>query len=370
MAIDNPTPLVTVVVPTRNRCESLRRCVEALLASQVRTIHLDICVVDDGSRDGTAEMLESLCAMPRTGPVQLRYLRHPEARGAAAARNTGVASSDAEWILFTDDDCEPHPDWAEALGGRQRDPQVGAVAGRTRSPEGGNWVARYCRRMGYNEFPKKGRMRRVLHFTNTANCAYRRSAFQKVGGFDLVLSQVGYEDVDLSWRVVLLGYKLEYDPEPLVIHHHREDVRSLCQAFRKRGHSAVVLGHLWRYTRADRQSLLYALRHQFVAALSVFGVPAQGCKIAREGVPIREALRFAWLAWLCNTSRAVGATTMRWRILRGRQDLDRKSLVPPHHGNPYRALRAARKKHAPRRADGPPPELAAWHEEDAFALDL
>jgi glycosyltransferase involved in cell wall biosynthesis len=87
---------VTVVIPTHNRKELLDRTLRSVLAQE--DVDLSVVVVDDGSADGTEAFVQAL-ADPRVSVV-----RHPEARGVSAARNTGIARATTTWLAFVDDD--------------------------------------------------------------------------------------------------------------------------------------------------------------------------------------------------------------------------------------------------------------------------
>jgi glycosyltransferase involved in cell wall biosynthesis len=89
------SPRVSVVVPTYNRAHVLGESVASLLAE--RDVDLEVVVVDDGSSDGTAELLA------RLGDPRVRALHRPHA-GIAAARNAGVAAARAPYIAFHDSD--------------------------------------------------------------------------------------------------------------------------------------------------------------------------------------------------------------------------------------------------------------------------
>ena len=94
-------PRVSVIVPTYQRSERLRRALASVLAQTVEV--LEIIVVDDASDDGTPSVVASL-ADPR-----VRYLVHDENRGLAAARNTGFEASRGAYVTFLDDDDELPP---------------------------------------------------------------------------------------------------------------------------------------------------------------------------------------------------------------------------------------------------------------------
>lgn len=92
----DPRPEVTVVIPTHNRRQLIERAVRAALTQ--RDVAVELLVVDDGSSDGTAELVEAMVD-PR-----LRLLRVPEAGGVSRARNRGLAEARGAWIAFLDDD--------------------------------------------------------------------------------------------------------------------------------------------------------------------------------------------------------------------------------------------------------------------------
>lgn len=108
--------LVSVVIPTHDRRERLRRAVRSVLAQ--RGVDLQVIVVDDGSTDGTEAMIEGIVD-PR-----IRLVRHEVAVGESGARNRGIAEAEGDWVAFLDDDDLWAPDklerQLEALGATGR----------------------------------------------------------------------------------------------------------------------------------------------------------------------------------------------------------------------------------------------------------
>src|SRR5690348_12324408 len=93
---------ISVIIPLYNRREEIRRAI----ASALRQSHApyEVVVVDDGSRDGSAEAVAAL------GDKRIRLLRHERNQGASAARNTGIAAAEGEWIALLDSDDEWAPE--------------------------------------------------------------------------------------------------------------------------------------------------------------------------------------------------------------------------------------------------------------------
>jgi glycosyltransferase involved in cell wall biosynthesis len=97
-ATPRSTPLVSVVIPTHNRAELLRRALDSVYAQEGlgRQFELEVIVVDDASTDHTAEVVRRY--------ESVRYVRVGTNRGAAAARNAGIATSTGTHLAFLDDD--------------------------------------------------------------------------------------------------------------------------------------------------------------------------------------------------------------------------------------------------------------------------
>ena len=237
----------SIVIPTYNRKDLLRRCLAA--ATNQDYPDYEVIVVDDGSTDGTGEMVQ------REFP-QVRYIRQEPNRGPAAARNRGIEAATGEIIAFTDDDCEPPLDWlSELAAGFERYLEAGAVGGIQEAPKAvqqHNLLARYeqflTRRVyGVGEHPVVGRPAPG----GTNNLAVRRDLLQRLGGFDETFPVAAGEDADLLHRLADLGYVTVC--LPLKVTHHqaytwpaflRQQVRRGVGAayfHRKRGEQAPLL---------------------------------------------------------------------------------------------------------------------------------
>jgi hypothetical protein len=114
-------PLVSVVLPTRDRRDLLARAIDSVQKQSYR--NWELLIVDDGSVDGTAEFLAGLAG------ERLRCFRHHGA-GACAARNVALAQVRGDLIAYLDDDNMMHPAWLKALvWGFEQRPEANVLYG-------------------------------------------------------------------------------------------------------------------------------------------------------------------------------------------------------------------------------------------------
>jgi mycofactocin glycosyltransferase len=205
---------VTVVIPVRNNAFGLRRLVASLRG-------LRIIVVDDGSSIPIG--LEEFAG----AHSDIEVLRHPRSKGPAAARNTGLAACNTDFVAFLDSDVVPRRGWLEALLGHFCDPTVALVAPRIVGlAQTDHLVARYeavrsSLDLGQREAPVMPYT--TVSYVPSAAIICRRSSLRSVGGFDETLNSG--EDVDLCWRLVEAGARLRYEPIAWVAHDHRTELR-------------------------------------------------------------------------------------------------------------------------------------------------
>jgi len=261
---------ISVVIPTYDRKARLRECLRAVTRQDYPDY--EVIVVDDGSSDGTAEMVAS--EFP-----QVRLIRQPTNRGPAAARNRGIEMATGEIIAFTDDDCVPPPDWLRSLAdGFQRHPEVSGVAGYLEAAPDvlrSNPFARYEAYVMHSLY-RAGSEPYVGGFETpgggTNNVAYRADVLREAHGFDESFPHAAGEDADLKKRVTEAGHLLLYLPIK-VTHHHEFSWRGFQrqQIIRGRGvvhferkHAGAPPTRLRILLRALKRGLWF-WRHLFLA---------------------------------------------------------------------------------------------------------
>src|SRR5579871_3957528 len=242
-------PTISVIICTRNRAASLRLTLAALREVVVpESSSVELVIADNGSTDDTRTASESF-PNPR---MTTRYHYEPR-KGQAIARNSGVASSSADIIIFTDDDVRPSPNWLSAHVQAYDDPKVSAVVGRVKlefDVPPPHWLNRVHR--GLLAEVDRGEAVETPHTSHLvgANMSFRRSVWEKLGGFNTLLGpgRAGFwDDSDFSVRLMQAGFVQCYLPDALV-HHQIASERLTPEYFRdvafRSGASAFIAGHI------------------------------------------------------------------------------------------------------------------------------
>ena len=187
------TPMFSVVIPTCNRVATIGRALQSVLVQTMDDY--EVIIVDDGSTDGTQELLAALDC------TRCRVLRNPVNVGVSASRNRGVAAANGEFIAFLDDDDEFRPTVLAALSERcLADPKPDflwgvrviherAPNGRTISNRVDDWRDISPSVSGSEFLPL------TLRLATSAVFTIRRTLFEQLGGFDETLKVS--EDRDL-----------------------------------------------------------------------------------------------------------------------------------------------------------------------------
>jgi glycosyltransferase involved in cell wall biosynthesis len=187
-----PTPLISVVVPTWNRSALLEGALDALVRQQDAPPH-EIIVINNASRDGTRELaLRYVHAYP-----QVRYLEEHRA-GSSYARNAGYAAARGDLIAFTDDDVRVAPDWLRTIAdAAEQYPDAGYIGGPVLPEWRGavpHWLTHaHWSPLGIQEYdttPFRVDLSRPVCLI-TANLTLRRRTVDAVGPFDLVVQRIG-----------------------------------------------------------------------------------------------------------------------------------------------------------------------------------
>jgi GT2 family glycosyltransferase len=192
--------LSCVILTMGDRPEELERAVASALAQE--DADLEVIVVGNGADVGPV-------------PDGVTVLRLAENVGVAGGRNAGVAAASGDVVLFLDDDgWYPDGSVGRYVAGRfAGDPSLAVLSFRVVDPEGGPGGRWHVPRLRAGD---PGRSSQVATFSGGA-CAIRRAAFLAAGGLPEAFFYA-HEETDLAWRLLGLGYRLEYDAAARMCH--------------------------------------------------------------------------------------------------------------------------------------------------------
>jgi GT2 family glycosyltransferase len=223
-------PTVDVVVPFAGSTRELRALVERLAGLEVARGD-SIVVVDN--RPGPAEEVSH----PRIGVVAARARQ-----SSYYARNCGAGRGRAGWLLFIDADVEPPRDLVARYFARPADDRTAVLAGavadeppddREALPPAARWA--YLRA----SLSQENTLLDGTPYAKTANCAVRRDAFERVGGFRDDIRSGG--DADLCFRLAAAGWELERRDDAAVLHRSRRLLRRLLRQQARHGSGSAWL---------------------------------------------------------------------------------------------------------------------------------
>lgn len=225
------SPLLSVVIPSHQRPESLSKVLEGLSKQTLRAADFEVVVVLDGPCAAAERLLEQ-----GSYAFALRWFVQP-AQGAPSARNLGLKAARGDWIVCFDDDVVPVPECLEAHH-RHHDQQGRVVIGGLKPPdaprsltaEAADWTQAHfdrCSAPGY-----------VPNHTDLpdGNFSARKSDLMRAGGWDE--SFVGFggdDDRELGLRLKRLGLSIRFEPQALGRHFYTKSWQRLLEDRRQAG---------------------------------------------------------------------------------------------------------------------------------------
>lgn len=225
---------ISVIIPTYNNRSVLQRTLEALVRQTFPADQYEIVIVDDGSTDGTAEMIERF-----HGSAAVRYVAQPN-RGRAAARNTGVRAARGRILVFLDSDFWAVPDLLAEHHKHYPPGKSGiGVQGASRTHPDAVTTPFMRARETCLEVPPGPPGRVSLFRISTRNLSLVRSDVLDAGGFDEAFGGYGWEDIELAWRLHARGVRFSYEPRATGDHYQIQDLEGLRRKMRDGGRAAV-----------------------------------------------------------------------------------------------------------------------------------
>jgi GT2 family glycosyltransferase len=229
------SPTVTVVVLNYNGVHHLETCFTSLSRLDYPPDRLEVMLVDNGSTDGSVAYVED--QFPN-----IRVLAIGENLGFAAGNNRGASQARGDHVVFLNNDMHVDPGFLVGLEeAMQSDREAVSAAAKILNWDGTKYdfagatsnFAAYGGQVGYGQEYDPGRFTEIepVLFACGGAMLVDRRVFLEAGGFDESYFAF-YEDVDLGWRLWLLGHKVLFAPNALAFHRHHGTIGST-PAFRK-----------------------------------------------------------------------------------------------------------------------------------------
>ncbi len=225
----------SIIIPTYNRKNILKRSLGYLFEQTYPAAKYEIIVVDDGSVDGTIEMIKTL-----RPPCSLRYFRQDN-RGPAVARNLGIKNAKGRIIIFLDDDIFATSRLIEEhMSYHSRFSNLFATGHTLLLPEliESSLFLR-CARKRHERLPWNSANPVFSEFL-IGNSSVKKENFLDIGLLDKALGKYGWEDIEWGYRAHKKGLQLKFNRNAIAYHYKNPTFEESCRLHRLMGKSAVT----------------------------------------------------------------------------------------------------------------------------------
>lgn len=214
------SPFISIIITSLNGMHYLNDCLSSISNLDYPKEKLEVILIDDGSQDKTYEFIKENFS-------DIKIIRNYRTRGVAESRNIGIKNAKGKLLAFLDNDVRVEKNWLfELVKTIEEDERIGICASKLLFKDrpdilnstGGvmNIYADAWDRGVFERDAGQYDAHRRIFFGCSAAMLVRREVLDRIGYFDSRLYI--YEDVDLGWRVNLLGYKVIYVPTSIAYH--------------------------------------------------------------------------------------------------------------------------------------------------------
>ena len=259
IGLGHDSPLVSIIIPTRNRADLLRKCMDGL--RQTRYPRIEVIVVDNDSDDP-----EAIAFLSELSAGRAEVIRVAGEFNFSRLNNVAVNRATGDLLCFLNNDVEmPEPDWLALLVPHALKADIGAVGARLLYPDGtvqhagvftgiGGGAAHAHRFVSKDEggYFERARLPQRVSAVTGACLAVSREKFLDVGGFDEENFPVAFNDVDLCLKLNERGWQSFYEPRATLIHHESKS-RGSDSLKANRARFAEELAALKRKWRTDER---------------------------------------------------------------------------------------------------------------------
>ena len=236
---------ISVIIPTYNRKNTLKKCLNAVFNQTYPKTDYEVIAIDDGSTDGTEELVNSLL---NDSPCVLRYFKQ-ENKGPAAARNVGIKNAYGKIILFIGDDIivtstllNEHVKWHKEYP----NDNVAVLGYVTWSPEIKitpfmRWLENGGPQFHFWQIKDKVEVDTQKYFYTSNISLKRKFLLENNGFFDEEFPYAACEDIELGYRLKKKGLILNYNKDAIGHHHHFMPLTDTCRRMIRVAESSQLL---------------------------------------------------------------------------------------------------------------------------------
>lgn len=216
---------ISIIIPNYNGVKLLEKHLPKVIEAVnfYKNGEVEIVIIDDGSIDDSISIIESII---KSKKVKLKLLQNKKNLGFSSTVDKGVSEAKGEVIVLLNTDVVPEINLLNKLIVYFEDPEIFAVGCLDKSVEKEGIVERGRGLGNWNRgflIHRRGEVNKTnTLWVNGGSGAFKKSIWEKLGGFNELYDPFYWEDIDLSYRALKSGYKIMFDSECVVWHYHEQ----------------------------------------------------------------------------------------------------------------------------------------------------
>lgn len=221
---------LSVIIPNYNGEELLKKNLPKVFdaISLYKNGTVEIVIVDDCSTDDSVNVLSNLLPKLKSAfsDIKIKIIKNEKNVGFSSNINNGVKNANGDILILLNTDVIPKKDFLDPLLRHFSDKNVFAVGCMDESMENGKIILRGrgigAWKRGFFVHARGEVDQANTLWVNGGSGAFRKSMWERLGGFNELYSPFYWEDIDLSYRALKCGYKIMFEPKSIVIHEHEK----------------------------------------------------------------------------------------------------------------------------------------------------
>lgn len=296
-------PFFSVIIPTYARPQPLKLCLEAVSQLNYPRDRFEVIVVNDGDPRFSYTALA-----PYDEAINIRLISQKnkgQNKGPASARNIGACNAVGDFLVFTDDSCQPSRDWLTSLAAQCKRYKRCAIGGEVINALPDNLFSTVSQMYGDAVYAYFNRQYGDSTFLASCNFAVPRGLYQELGGFDTSYPLATGEDREFCDRWLREGYSMLYAPNAQVYHAHHLTLPKFLKQHFNYGKGAFLFHKARKRARKqDATTGPVKIELKFYGYLMAYPF---------RRAPIHRAILLVFLLFSCSVAKTVGFFWSSWQ---------------------------------------------------------